>query len=70
MPLSAKPAAYALYTTNPAEFFKYKMGNRVGMTYTDANQLAKASPWRAAVSVRRMGIKYCGFFGLCCHYAR
>ena len=34
------PAAYGLYTNNSAEYHKYRLGNRLGMTQTDADQLA------------------------------
>jgi hypothetical protein len=35
-----EPAAYRLYTNNSAEYHKYRLGNRIGMTQTDADQLA------------------------------
>ena len=35
-----EPAAYRLYTNNTAEYHKYRLGNRIGMTQTDADQLA------------------------------
>jgi len=38
--ITAKPAAYGLYTNNKAEYHKYRLGNRIGMTQTDADQLA------------------------------
>ena len=38
--ITPKPAAYGLYTNNSAEYHKYSLGNRVGMTQTDADQLA------------------------------
>jgi hypothetical protein len=38
--ITAKPAAYGLYTNNSAEYHKYSLGNRVGMTQLDADQLA------------------------------
>ena len=38
--ITTKPAAYGLYTNNPAEYHKYRLGNRIGMTQTDADQLA------------------------------
>jgi hypothetical protein len=38
--ITAKPAAYGLYTNNSAEYHKYRLGNRIGMTQTDADQLA------------------------------
>ena len=34
------PLPDALYTDDPAEYSKYELGNRMGMTQTDANQLA------------------------------
>ena len=34
-------AAYALYTKDPSQYHKYKLGNRVGMTQLDADQLAE-----------------------------
>ena len=33
-------AAYGLYTSDPAHYANYNLGNRVGMTQLDANQLA------------------------------
>ena len=39
--ITPKPAAYGLYTTDPAEYHKYELGNRLGMTQLDANQLAE-----------------------------
>ena len=38
--ITPKPAAYGLYTNNSAEYHKYSLGNRVGMTQLDADQLA------------------------------
>ena len=38
--ITTKPAAYGLYTNNSAEYHKYRLGNRIGMTQTDADQLA------------------------------
>jgi len=38
--ITAKGKAYELYTTNASEFHYYKMGNRVGLTQLDADQLA------------------------------
>eukprot|EP00441_Pelagodinium_beii_P013714 CAMPEP_0197661992 /NCGR_PEP_ID=MMETSP1338-20131121/51794_1 /TAXON_ID=43686 ORGANISM="Pelagodinium beii, Strain RCC1491" /NCGR_SAMPLE_ID=MMETSP1338 /ASSEMBLY_ACC=CAM_ASM_000754 /LENGTH=568 /DNA_ID=CAMNT_0043239657 /DNA_START=83 /DNA_END=1785 /DNA_ORIENTATION=- len=38
--ISVKPAGYARYTTNPAEYSSFQAGNRVGMTQLDADQLA------------------------------
>jgi len=38
--ITAKDAAYGLYTNDSALFYKYKFGNRIGMTQMDANQLA------------------------------
>ena len=38
--ITTKPAAYGLYTNNSAEYHKYSLGNRVGMTQLDADQLA------------------------------
>ena len=38
--IDIKPAGYAKYTSNPAEYHKYKIGNRIGMSQTDAEQLA------------------------------
>ena len=35
------PLPDALYTDDPVEYSKYELGNRMGMTQTDANQLAK-----------------------------
>ena len=39
--ISPKDAAFSLYTSNPAEYHKYHLGNRVGMTQLDADQLAE-----------------------------
>lgn len=36
----AKDKAYELYTSNPSQFHRYKMGNRVGLTQMDADQVA------------------------------
>lgn len=38
--ITAKAKAYELYTDNPSEFKYYKMGNRVGLTQLDADQLS------------------------------
>lgn len=35
-----KPAAYQRYTSDPAQYHKYELGNRMGMTQDDADQLA------------------------------
>ena len=45
--ITAKPKAYELYTQDPDEFDDYPMGNRVGMTQMDANQLAAMYNLRA-----------------------
>ena len=37
--ISVKDKAYQLYTSDPSEYAKYKIGNRLGMTQLDANQL-------------------------------
>ena len=37
--IDPKPRAYSLYTNDTAEFHKYKLGNRIGMTQLDADQL-------------------------------
>jgi hypothetical protein len=39
--INPKDAAFSLYTSNPAEYHKYHLGNRVGMTQLDADQLAE-----------------------------
>ncbi|CAJ1362895.1 unnamed protein product [Effrenium voratum] len=38
--ITAKDKAYELYTTNRSNFHFYKMGNRVGLTQLDADQIA------------------------------
>ena len=38
--ITAKDKAYALYTDDPDDYDMYRMGNRVGMTQLDADQLA------------------------------
>merc|ERR1719230_1337581 len=38
--ITAKDAAYARYTSDPAQYHKYGLGNRMGMTQDDADQLA------------------------------
>lgn len=38
--ISVKPPAYDLYTKDANEYHKYKLGNRLGMTQMDADQLA------------------------------
>ena len=39
--ITPKPAAYGLYTNNSAEYHKYSLGNRVGPTQLDVDQLAE-----------------------------
>jgi len=38
--IEVKPAGYAKYTYDPSEYHKYKIGNRVGLSQTDVEQLA------------------------------
>jgi hypothetical protein len=38
--IEVKAAGYAKYTTDPSEYHKYKIGNRVGLSQTDVDQLA------------------------------
>lgn len=38
--IDVRDAGYALYTTNPSEFYRYPAGNRLGMTQLDADQMA------------------------------
>ena len=38
--ITAKDKAYALYTDDPDDYDMYRMGNRVGLTQLDADQLA------------------------------
>ena len=38
--ITAKDKAFALYTDDPDEYDTYRMGNRVGLTQLDADQLA------------------------------
>jgi hypothetical protein len=47
--ITPKPAAYGLYTNNSAEYHKYSLGNRVGMTQLDADQLAAQYSCTASV---------------------
>jgi len=38
--ITVKPAGYARYTTDPAEYDKYEIGDRIGLSQDDASQLA------------------------------
>jgi len=38
--IDTKPPAYSMYTSDPAKYANYKLGNRLGMTQMDAEQLA------------------------------
>jgi hypothetical protein len=50
--ITTKPAAYRLYTNNSAEFSKYSLGNRIGPTQLDVDQLAAQARAQSPVPAR------------------
>ena len=60
--ITPKDAAFSLYTSNPADYHKYHLGNRVGMTQLDADQLAeqvipRSVPARFHLCARSISLK-------------
>jgi len=77
--ITAKPAAYGLYTNNTAEYHKYRLGNRIGMTQTDADQLAAQYSCTASVlqpagpcvdKTKDDGTKWADIYGQDCNLYR